>query len=126
MHRDSTPKAGLLSSTVSRLPFLRSYLYYDPICISDYADSHRRQIRSSQLRREPVDNARKSYWPNKCLDRTARSNIHHEISWAGGGAQIVGAMLTTISFFALSYGGMKIFSSLGATSSGIVPAGVRR
>ena len=41
-------------------------------------------------------------------------------------AQIVGAVLTTISFFAFFYGGMKTFSSLGAKSSDIVPAGVRR
>ena len=41
-------------------------------------------------------------------------------------AQIVGAVLTTISFFAFFYGGMKTFSSLGAKSSDIVPAGVQR
>ena len=40
-------------------------------------------------------------------------------------AQIVGAVLTTISFFAFFYGGMKTFSLLGTKSSNIVPAGVR-
>ena len=52
--------------------------------------------------------------------------IHREISWAGVGVQIVGTMLTTISFFAFFYGGMKTISSLGAKSSDIVPAGVQR
>ena len=41
-------------------------------------------------------------------------------------AQIVGAVLTTTSFFAFFYGGMKTFSSFGTKSSEIVPVGVRR
>ena len=49
-----------------------------------------------------------------------------KISWTGVGVQIVGTVLTTISFFAFFYGGMKTFSSLGAKSSDIVPAGVQR
>ena len=41
-------------------------------------------------------------------------------------AQIVGAVLTTISFFAFFYGGMKTFSLFGTKSSDIAAAGVRR
>jgi hypothetical protein len=59
-------------------------------CSTQY--SHRRQIQSSQLRREPAGNARKPYLPSRCLDMTTRSNIHHEIiSWAGAvGANVRG------------------------------------
>ena len=107
MRRDTTLKAGLLSSTVSRLPFLSSYLYYDPICISDYADSHRRQIRSLQLRRNLLAMPESHINQTACLYRAARSKVNHKISWEGVWAQNVGVVLTTISFSALSYGGMK-------------------
>ena len=122
----ATPKSSLLSSTVCRRPILGFYLCHYRILVFCFAALHRRKIRSSQLRREPVDNARKSYCPNKCQDRTTRSKIYKKISWGAVGAQIVGAVLTTISFFAYFYGGMKIFSSCGTNSSDIVPAGVRR
>ena len=122
----ATPKSSLLSSTVCRRPMLGFYLCNYRILVFCFADLHRRTIRSLQLRREPVDNVRKSCWPNKCLHRTTRSNIHHKISWEGLGAQTVGEMLTAISFSAYFYGGMKTFSSFGSKSSGIVPAGVRR
>ena len=122
----ATPKSSPLSSAVCRRPMLSCYVCHYRILVFCFADLHRRKIRSSQLRREPVDNARNSYWPNKCLYRTTRSKIHHKISWAGMQAQIVGAVLTTISFFAFFYGGMKTFSSLGTNSYDIVPAGVRR
>jgi len=46
-----------------------------------------------------------------CLYRTTRSKVNHKISWEGVWAQHIGVVLTTISFSALSYGGMKIFSS---------------
>ena len=100
----ATPKSSILSSTVCRRPMLGFYLCYYRILVFCFADLHRRKIRSSQLAREPVDNVRESYCPNKCLYRTTRSNIHHKRSWAGMWAQIVGEMLTTISFFAFSYG----------------------
>ena len=41
------------------------------------------------------------------------------MSWEGVWAQNVGVVLTTITFSALSYGGMKLFSSRGTNSSGV-------
>ena len=112
----ATPKSRLPSSTVCRRPMLGFYLCHYRILVFCFADLYRRKIRSLQLRRGPVDNVRKSCWPNKCLHRTTRSNIHQKISWEGLGAQTVGAVLTNTSFFAYFYGGMKTFSSFGYTT----------
>ena len=121
----ATPKSSLLSSAVCRRPMLGFYLCHYRILVFCFADLHRRKIRSLQLRREPVDNVRKSCWPNKCLHRTIRSNMHHQISWEGLSAQTVGEeVLTNTSFFAYFYGGMKTFSSFGTNPSNVVPAGV--
>ena len=122
----ATPKSSLPSSAVCRRPMLGFYLCHYRILVFCFADLHRRKTRSPELRRKPADNVRKSCWPNKCLHRTTRSNIHQKISWEGLGAQTVGEMLTAISFSAYFYGGMKTFSSFGYNSSHIVPAGVRR